>query len=691
MEDIGADYTLIICEKPDAARQFAEALGRDSMKTIRMNGVDVFRFGGGAEEFVVCAAVGHLYSISGHFKERGIFPIFDLDWLPSDLVKKETFGIGRRIEAIRRLASNAKSFVNACDFDVEGETIAYNILKYACGGKEDVALRVKFSTLAEEEIVVAFASAKVGIGHGLARAGRTRHAVDYIWGINLSRILSESLNSNNRYRTVSVGRVQGPTLAFVIGREIDIRTFVPTPYWTVKGVFGKNALRITVPYSGRVFRKVDADRIKKDCEGMGASVSQAEKTRFKEPAPPSFNIGDLQKEAFRVFGFSPSRTAQLAERLYLGALISYPRTDSQRIPPSLNYDGILRNLGKMDEYRDYVNELLEKSLAPRQGGKDDPAHPAIHPTGEAPRRWLQSWERRLFDLITRRFLASFADDAIFERMTARINVGRHEFGLSGRRSLRLGWRRYYGYTSSHDAIIPELNKGDSLQVLRIDSEENFEDPPSRFNQSSLLQKMEDEEIGTKATRAETINTLIKRGYLSGTNLMPTDFGFSVVETMQVYSPQVISTELTREVERRLDIIERSTDDGSEAVEETINLLFTLITTMKPFQGKIGRELNGASVATNVAQNILGPCPICGTGKLRMIRSVRTRKRFVGCTNYDQGCRASAPLPQKGIVKSYSKTCEYCRWPIVYVITRKRPWKLCINPNCESKQVKRRNL
>jgi DNA topoisomerase-1 len=562
-------------------------------------------------------------------------------------------------------------------------------LRYACGGKEDVALRAKFSTLTNEDLKIAFANAKIGLGRGLAEAGRTRHVVDFMWGINLSRILSDSFNVNNRYRTVSTGRVQGPTLAFVVEREVEIRTFVPTPYWTVRGVFAKDGVRIIVPYGSRIMRQADVDKMQKDCEGMEVRVSEVKKTHFKEAPPPPFNIGDLQKEAFRLFGYSPSRTAQVAERLYLDALISYPRTDSQKIPPSINYAGILRNLGKLDEYSDYVNELLERKLVPHQGDKDDPAHPAIHPTGEMPRRTLQGWEKRLFDLIVRRFLANFSEDAVFERVVAKINVGKYEFRLSGRRTLRAGWMRYYKHAAVRDTPVPELDEGDLLKVLKIEREENFEAPPFRFNQSSLLEKMEKEGIGTKATRAEIINTLIKRGYLSGTSLEATDFGFATTEVMEAYSPQVLSTHLTKEMEKKLESVELGSDDGKKSIEETIDSLFEIITAMKPYQMEIGKQLNESLIATTLALNVIGNCPVCGTGKLKIIRSAKTHKRFVGCTNYPESCRASAPLPQRGIIKSYSKICEYCKWPVVYVITRRRrPWKLCVNPNCESKRAKK---
>jgi DNA topoisomerase-1 len=500
------------------------------------------------------------------------------------------------------------------------------------------------------------------------------------------------LNVDSYNRTLSIGRVQGPTLAFVVKREIETRTFVPTPFWTITGLFETNGTRITIPYATRVFKRAELDKIREDCEGGEGKVVEIRKTYVKEGPPSPFNTGDLQREAYRVFGYSPSRTLQIAEKLYLSALISYPRTSSRRIPSSIDYVAILRNLGKMSQYGEYVNELLRGKLSPPQSDLDDPAHPAIHPTGEPIRRRLEPWESRLYDLIVSRFLASFSDYAIFEEMNIDVSVNGYPFAVSGRRLVKSGWLRYYTYLRSRDMLAPKLEKGDSLKVLRINSQEDFRAPAPRFNQSSLLQRMEEEGIGTKSTRAETINTLIRRGYISGTSLMATDYGIAVSRIMESYSPQLVSPKLTREVEKKLEAIEVGKQNSCEVLENTIDLVFRIVSSMRVHQTTMGRELSQSLVVTTLAESIIGSCPVCGTGKLRIIRSATTHKRFVGCTNYLQGCRASAPLPQKGmILKKALKTCEQCGWPVVCILNRRTTWKLCINTNCGSKRVKNGEL
>ena len=294
---------------------------------------------------------------------------------------------------------------------------------------------------------------------------------------------------------------------------------------------------------------------------------------------------------------------------------------------------------------------------------------------------------RVFDLIVRRFLACFADDAIREKIGAKILVGEEgEFRLTGWRTLRSGWMKCYSkYTGMEDRWIPTLKEGDVLKVIKIESDEKFEHHPARYNQGSLLEKMEREGIGTKATRAETISTLINRGYVSKDTLASTDLGLSVIETMQEYSPQVISTALTRETERALEEIEDGVGDGNGLIEEAIDIFSKQIEALKAKEMEIGTEMGRSAIETVLSQTVIGDCPVCKEGKLRVIRSARTGKRFVGCTGYSKGCRASAPLPQRGTVRASGKVCVHCGWPVVYVRLGRFPWRLCVNINCETKE------
>jgi DNA topoisomerase-1 len=686
-----AGYTLVVCEKPDAAMRVAEALSDGAAQSLTVEGTSAFRFRRGAEEYVVCSAQGHLYGVSDPFDERAVYPVFDVEWYPSNLIEENEAGTARRVAAIRKLAAGATKFVNACDFDVEGETIGFNVLRYACAGKEGSALRAKFSTLAKDDLVEAFKGAKQQGDEGLARAGRTRHFVDFVWGVNLSRALSQSaLNLGHGYRTVSVGRVQGPTLNFLVEREKEIRRFVPIPYWKVKGVFEKDGKKFTVDYSEEKVRtKAGAMEVRKECvdkEGVAGAVRK----KIVMVGPPSpFNVGDLQKETYHVFGYSPSRTLQIAERLYLGALISYPRTGSQRLPSSIGFRGIMGGLGRIEAYSRDAGELMRGELRPVQGQKEDLAHPAIHPTGEKPRRALDASERSVFDLVVRRFLAAFGPAARRELVDVDISVGRHRFRLEGASTLYRGWMKFYGkYVWLRDSEAPAVAEGDRFRVVQVPVEEKFEERPSRYNQSSILEKMEREGIGTKATRADIISTLIARGYVTGGSMEVSDLGLSVVETARKHAPSIITTELTREVERMLEEVEGGSEGEKTLVRDAVRSISEQLVELKGNELEIGRDIDSSLAATVEASSVLGPCPVCKTGKLRVIRSRKTKKRFVGCTNYGSGCRASAPLPQRGTIKGMSKPCRHCSWPIIYVIRGRFPWRLCVNPGCPSKKGKK---
>ena len=681
-------YTLVVCEKPDAARRVSDALSDGKATSATTGGVTTFRFRVRDEDFVVCAAQGHLYAVSDPLAERSVYPTFDVEWYGNDLVEKRSAGTARRIQAIRDLAKGAERFVNACDYDVEGETIGFNILRYACGGKETGALRAKFSTLTKEDLVVAFDSLERPARQGMAEAGRARHVMDFVWGVNLSRALSQAaVAQGKRYRTVSVGRVQGPTLGFVVDRETEIRTFVPLPYWNVTGVFEKDGGRIEAQYlKGRLERKADAEEVRRACAGGTGVVGGKQRSLAQVPPPTPFSIGDLQKEAYRAFGFTPSKTLQIAERLYLGALISYPRTGSQKLPPSIGYAKVLRGLADQNQYSKLASTLLAGPLRPSQGAMDDPAHPAIHPTGEKPKR-MDTAESRLYDLVVRRFLAVFAPPAKREIFTAEISVNGHVFGIEGRRTVEPGWVSYYSpYGRFSDAETPQVVEGERLPVVETKSEEKFAAPPNRYNQSSLLEKMERERIGTKATRADIIATLGTRGYVSGAELTPSELGTSVIEILRIHAPSIVSTELTRKMETRLGKVEAGTEDARRLLREAIRAASEQIANLELDQEVVGLGLNAASAEPTTKALILGSCPVCKTGRLHVVKSRKSGKRFVGCTNHSAGCRASAPLPQRGALRT-GAACGHCSWPTVYVKTGRFSWKLCVNPDCPSKGVK----
>ena len=225
------------------------------------------------------------------------------------------------IKSIFLLSQKATSFIHACDYDQEGEVIGYNVLEYACKNKYESSLRAKFSTLTDEEIRNSFDNL-LKPSKGLAEAGRSRHMIDFIYGVNLSRALTQSFkvsNDRKRYCNLSIGRVQGPTLAFVVDREMEITRHVPERSWNISGEFEKNGHIIKVHYYQQKISTIsEATSIVNACTNEDGKITGIENQKVTFKAPTPFNLGDLQKEAYRVFKFSPSYTLTIAEKLYIG-------------------------------------------------------------------------------------------------------------------------------------------------------------------------------------------------------------------------------------------------------------------------------------------------------------------------------------------------------------------------------------
>lgn len=677
------DYALTICEKPDAARKIAHAIGSEECRTVRVGGVEFHVANDGKRTYVVCSALGHMYTIEDLTANRKVYPVFDVEWIP--LKSKRVHSI---LNVVGKLARNASSFINACDYDQEGEVIGYNILKYACNNKHDKAFRAKFSTLTDDELRDAFASMQQGISDGLARAGRTRHMLDFLYGVNLSRALSQSFyRISRRFRNLTIGRVQGPTLSFVVEREITIRSHVPVPFWEIAAKFVKNDQVFDAYYAyGRIYRLAEAEQIVLACKGRDGRVDDLKGMTIEQKPPAPFNLGDLQHEAFRLFHFSPSYTLSIAEKLYLDALVSYPRTSSQKLKSkSVNYRRIVQNISRINAYS-MAGELLRGRMVPHEGSKDDPAHPAIHPTGEYPKRRLAGVEWKLYDLIVKRFLSTFGEPASVNRNEVLIDVNGYKFRANGRNIMQEGWMLYYNpYVNLHEIKLPELRVNERVENREVKSTQEFTKPPARYNQASLLERMESENIGTKATRSEIIRTLLERGYMNE-SIEPTELGFAVVECLRTYAPDIVSTELTREIERGLDEVESMLSDD-RCVKDAVTKLKNTLSVFKSKENEIGREMRRALAQTAIAQNVIGSCPLCKDGHLRIIRSKQSGKRFAGCSNFGKGCKGSMPLPQKGAVRKSKSPCKICKWPIVYVrfASRKYAWKLCININCPGKK------
>jgi len=690
-------HTLIITEKPDAAQRIASALDvMKKPKKMERNGVPYY-VAKRDRDIIVVPALGHLYTVAGESGGRNLYPVFSFRWVPRYVAEKGKERIRLWIRTITELAKDADMFIDACDYDIEGSIIGYCILKYACDNKENVSKRMKYSTLTVEELEKSYADPLPQLDFALIEAGRARHEVDWLYGINLSRALTIAAKDwSGRYATLSTGRVQGPVLKFLVTREKSIRSFVPTPYWEIKAQLEINGQVFEAEYEKETIEtKKEADAILDACAGRNGKVERIDTKQFQQSPPLPFDLGALQAEAYSLFGYTPRRTSNIAQRLYLDALISYPRTSSQKLPPAINYEAILKNLNRVQGYKKLTAELLaEPKLKPNEGKKDDPAHPAIYPTGNLQERVLDVSERNIWDLVVRKFMAVFGEPAIRQSMKVYIRVNEHLFSLRGRRTIVEGWLRFYEpYVRSQEVLLPPTKEGETVKTRKVILEDKFTTPPPRYNPSSLLKKMEGAEIGTKATRADIIQTLYDRKYIRDERMTVTDLGFEVVEILKRYCPKVVSIRLTKELEGRMNKIHRGSERREDILVDAVQILKPVLEELKRKEKIVGEQLSNAIRTARLEERTIGTCPICKTGKLMTLYSRKTGKRFVGCTGYFKGlCKASFPLPQRGTVRSIGKNCRRCGWPSVQVrMSGKRPWTLCFNPDCPLKEERRERI
>ncbi len=686
-----AEYTLILTEKPDAAARIAVALDKDNQpKKGSFNGVpyyEAFR----ERKMVVVPALGHLYTVTGEKGVRGGYPVFDYRWVPLYAADR---GAGRTrawLNSIKTLARDADEFVDACDFDVEGSIIGYTILKYACGGKEAKAKRMKYSTLTRDELQAAYSNLLPTLDFNLIEAGLARHEADWLYGINLSRALTQAAKKKSgRYATLSTGRVQGPTLEFVATREKAIRDFVPVPFWTVTATLTIDGSLFEASYERNPIESEEAAKaVVSACKGKIGKIETVESEMLSIPPPVSFDLGSLQNEAYRLFRFSPIFTLKVAQRLYLEALISYPRTSSQKLPPNIGYRNILRGLTKSrDHGKDAIKLLAKPELKPRAGKGFDTAHPAIYPTGNLPGRALNSAERNLWSLVVKRFLSVFCDNALKQTKKAVVNINGNRFLLDGNQTLQEGWQLFYKpYVKTDDNPLPLLLEGQDVAVQKVTLKKESTKAPPNFNPSTLLKKMEQANLGTKATRAGIIQTLYDRTYITGETISITDLGFQIVDVLMKYCPTILSSDLTANLEEKMDAIQEQKQSRQQIISEAIEILKSATAKLKENEDAIGEQLAETLAESRLAEQTIGPCPNCKTGKLLILHSKKTGKRFVGCSNYfKRTCTTAFPLPQDGTLKPLHTPCRSCSFPTIRVSGRGRcSWTLCLNPICPTKK------
>ena len=679
---------MLICEKPDAAKKIAVALASKVENVKSSQNVIYYKFEVNEKLHYAVPAVGHIFGLKDTSKQGWTYPIFDYDWFPTYEIDKDAEYSKRYFEALKEVASKCDEFIIATDLDEEGSVIGYNILRFIC--KTNKGHRMCFSTLTKEDIKKAYNSMLENVDINRVESGLTRHELDFLWGINLSRALTLSLKNAAKifkFQILSAGRVQTPMLHFLIEREREIAKFVPTPFWEIYAILDTNPELTLSHIEEKFWDKNKAEEVLAKCKGKEAIVSELTKKAVKKAPPNPFDLTSLQTEAYRYFKYSPKKTIEIAQKLYTAGRISYPRTSSQKLPPTIGYHEIITQLRKIKAYANLSSKLLSfKELKPNEGKKEDSAHPAIYPTTEIPNvENLSKDELNLYDLIVRRFMATFGEPAIRETNTIIFDINGEKFKVTGSRTIEKNWMDFYGkYAKFEEIELPEMKKGEIYQVKKLEKLDKETQPPQRYSQGSIIKELESVNLGTKTTRALILQTLYDRGYIEGTSIKITAIGMKVGEALEKYVPDIVSEELTRNFEEETEKVFEGKIKREEVVNKAKIVLKKISEDFKKNEILLGRELEEALLETKDKQNLLGPCPVCGR-KMRIAYSPKTKKYFAGCSGYPD-CKKVFPLPSSAKITYEGRECEFCKTSIIKVVRKgKRPFTMCLDPMCKSKE------
>ncbi len=651
---------LIITEKPSVAQDIASALGgfREHEGWLE------------SDAHVLTFAVGHLFELLEPEEIDPKYKRWTLDTLPilpDEFHYKPKPGHAERVRTIKKLLArdDVDEVINACDAGREGELIFREIVDHMASTKP--VRRLWLQSMTDGAIREGFASLRPGEElEGLAAAAACRARSDWLIGMNATRAFTKRLKSRKEKTAWSAGRVQTPTLALLVGRELEILAHVPRPYWRVVASFEHAGERYEGSWFDPAFRAGDDPDLRDDrifdearaaalvaaVSGQAGVASEIRKPS-RESAPPLFDLTSLQRDANRRLGWSARRTLSAAQRCYeRHKILTYPRTDSRCLPNDYRarVESTLREFASApgQDFADYAAAASHLRSAGLQNlGRvfDDAGvsdHFAIVPTGELPRiAALSGDDRRLFDLVVRRFLGAFYPPALWERVERVTQVGGERLRSRDRHLTEAGWRAVLPSGSDENGgsplrpLAPGRAEVEGVAVGDAQAERVAEHtrPPPRISEARLLslmenagQQIEDDDLaavlhekglGTPATRADIIENLIAKGYAVRVDkaLRPTVKGIRLIDTLRrIHVDRLTSPELTGEIEYHLREVEHGRRTASDFMGEITQYAREIVERAKSFEYD---ELYAEDAA-------LGPCPRCGRPVVEMAWFYRCR-------------------------------------------------------------------
>jgi len=627
--------TLVLAEKPSVAREIARVMGaRDKHKSY-MEG----------PKYIVTWALGHLVGLAepeDYDKKYATWNLEDLPILPDRTKLKVLKETNHQYKAVQQLMKrqDVGELVIATDAAREGELLARWIMQMAQWKKPFKRLWISSQT--DKAIKDGFASLKPGSQFDrLYESARCRAEADWMIGLNVTRALTVRFNAQ-----LSAGRVQTPTLGMIMDRENEINGFRSQEYETLSADLGGfQAVWRAAGGDSRIFDPQETQELKKRIEGRKGTIAQVKKSEKVEPHPLAYDLTELQRDANRKYGFSAKQTSNVLQRLYeQHKIVTYPRTDSRYLTSDMT--GTLKE--RLDSvaigpYASLARPLLRKNLNITKRIVDDSKvtdHHAIIPTEQTVLlNQLNPEERKLYDLIVRRFISLFYPAAKYDSVAITVQVGNDSFHVKGTTVKESGWREVYGgdYSDEDDdraedssdherALLPDVQQGQSVTVQRCHIKSGRTMPPKRYTEAALLSQMEKYGLGTPATRADIIEKLVSSDTIDrqGNSMHPTGKGKQLIE---LAAPQLRTPDLTARWEAELERIARGQGKPEPFLESIRSMAKELVSTVK------------GSKAEYKPHNVSNShCPDCNA---RLLEKKGKRGKFLVCPTEDCGYRRSA--------------------------------------------------
>ena len=616
--------TLIITEKPSVARDMAKVLGSFINKNNYLE----------SDQYIISWAYGHLLELVSPEQYDAAYKFWTLQKLPilpSAFLLQPIPSSEKQLKELMNLikSKQTETIINACDAGREGELIFRNLLSYSKTKKSHQ--RLWLSSMTQEAIEKAFNNLQDGSHYdSLADAAKCRSESDWLVGINATRAITRRCGD-----LFSVGRVQTPTLSIIVEREKEIQAFVNRTYFEVTATFQTDSPKMV--YAGKwiqpppasenqheIPEKKTAEALCRKIEGQGANVIEMKRKETREQPPLLFDLTELQREANKRFSFSASRTLSIAQTLYEEKkIITYPRTDSRYLPSDMKAElpEILQSLSHETELSDLTQMALKKGNKNITSRVINNAkitdHFAIIPTKKTPGLAnLKPDEKKIFDLIVRRFIGVFFEPAVYDEVLLITECAAEKFESKEKTLLKEGYRIVFQDTP-HQNQLSSLSKQTTGHTLSSVMEEKETKPKPRYTEATLLSAMQgagkfieeedlkeaikDKGIGTPATRAQIIERLIEVEYIqrSGKELIPTEKGQYLIQLLNAIPlPELSSPELTGQWEKKLLAIEKEKLTAKKFMKEMEAFTSEMISKIKSADFD---KLEGVTI---------GICPIC---------------------------------------------------------------------------------